>query len=195
MTSSSQKDTDQILVERVQAGDKSAFDLLVKRYQHKIIGLIGRYVQDPSDALDVAQDTFIKAYKAIDSFRGESAFYTWLYRIATNTAKNYLVTKNRRPPGTDIDIDDVLQAESESELRDIETPENNLYRDELFSVMASTLESLPEELRVALTLRELEGMSYEDIAAVMECPIGTVRSRIFRARDAIDREIKPLLSD
>jgi RNA polymerase sigma-70 factor, ECF subfamily len=195
VTSSSQKDTDQILVERVQAGDKGAFDLLVKRYQHKIIGLISRYVQNPSDALDVAQDTFIKAYKALDSFRGESAFYTWLYRIATNTAKNYLVTKNRRPPGTDVDIDDVLQAESESELTDIETPENNLYRDELFSVMASTLEALPEELRVALTLRELEGMSYEDIAAVMDCPIGTVRSRIFRARDAIDKEIKPLLSD
>jgi RNA polymerase sigma-70 factor (ECF subfamily) len=186
--------TDQILVERVQAGDKSAFDLLVKRYQHKIIGLIGRYVQDQSEALDVAQETFIKAYKALDSFRGESAFYTWLYRIATNTAKNYLVTRNRRPPGTDIDIDDVLQAESESELRDIETPENNLYRDELFGVMASALEALPEELRVALTLRELEGMSYEDIAEVMGCPIGTVRSRIFRARDAIDKELKPLLS-
>jgi RNA polymerase sigma-70 factor (ECF subfamily) len=151
-------------------------------------------VQDQSEALDVAQETFIKAYKALDSFRGESAFYTWLYRIATNTAKNYLVTRNRRPPGTDIDIDDVLQAESESELRDIETPENNLYRDELFGVMASALEALPEELRVALTLRELEGMSYEDIAEVMGCPIGTVRSRIFRARDAIDKELKPLLS-
>ena len=194
MSISSQKVTDQILVERVQAGDKSAFDLLVKRYQHKIIGLIGRYVQDQSEALDVAQETFIKAYKALDSFRGDSAFYTWLYRIATNTAKNYLVTRNRRPPGTDIDIDDVLQAESESELRDIETPENNLYRDELFGVMASALEALPEELRVALTLRELEGMSYEDIAEVMGCPIGTVRSRIFRARDAIDKELKPLLS-
>ncbi|NVK00711.1 MAG: RNA polymerase sigma factor RpoE [Oceanospirillaceae bacterium] len=194
VSNSSQKVTDQILVERVQAGDKSAFDLLVKRYQHKIIGLIGRYVQDQSEALDVAQETFIKAYKALDSFRGESAFYTWLYRIATNTAKNYLVTRNRRPPGTDIDIDDVLQAESESELRDIETPENNLYRDELFGVMASALEALPEELRVALTLRELEGMSYEDISEVMGCPIGTVRSRIFRARDAIDKELKPLLS-
>lgn len=194
MSNSSQKLTDQVLVERVQAGDKSAFDLLVKRYQHKIIGLIGRYVQDQSETLDVAQETFIKAYKALESFRGESAFYTWLYRIATNTAKNYLVTRNRRPPGTDIDIDDVLQAESESELRDIETPENNLYRDELFSVMASALEALPEELRVALTLRELEGMSYEEIAEVMDCPIGTVRSRIFRARDAIDKELKPLLS-
>lgn len=195
VSNSSQKLTDQVLVERVQAGDKSAFDLLVKRYQHKIIGLIGRYVQDQSEALDIAQETFIKAYKALESFRGESAFYTWLYRIATNTAKNYLVTRNRRPPGTDIDIDDVLQAESESELlRDIETPENNLYRDELFSVMASALEALPEELRVALTLRELEGMSYEEIAEVMDCPIGTVRSRIFRARDAIDKELKPLLS-
>lgn len=195
MSNNSQKATDQILVERVQAGDKSAFDLLVKRYQHKVIGLIGRYVQDQAEALDVAQETFIKAYRALDSFRGESAFYTWLYRIATNTAKNYLVTRSRRPPGTDIDIDDVLQAESESELREIETPENNLYRDELFSVMASTLEALPEELRVALTLRELEGMSYEEIAEVMDCPIGTVRSRIFRARDAIDKELKPLLSD
>src|SRR5210317_24459 len=194
VSNSSQKVSDQILVERVQAGDKSAFDLLVKRYQHKIIGLIGRYVQDQSEALDVAQETFIKAYKALDSFRGESAFYTWLYRIATNTAKNYLVTRNRRPPGTDIDIDDVLQAESESELRDIETPENNLYRDELFGVMASALEALPEELRVALTLRDLEGMSYEDIAEVMGCPIGTVRSRIVRARDAIDKELKPLLT-
>lgn len=195
MSNNSQKATDQILVERVQAGDKGAFDLLVKRYQHKVIGLIGRYVQDQAEALDVAQETFIKAYKALDSFRGESAFYTWLYRIATNTAKNYLVTRSRRRPGTDVDIDDVLQAESESELREIETPENNLYRDELFSVMASTLEALPEELRVALTLRELEGMSYEEIAEVMDCPIGTVRSRIFRARDAIDKELKPLLTD
>lgn len=195
MSDNSQKATDQILVERVQAGDKAAFDLLVKRYQHKVIGLIGRYVQDQAEALDVAQETFIKAYKALESFRGESAFYTWLYRIATNTAKNHLVTRSRRPPGTDVDIDDVLQAESESELREIETPENNLYRDELFSVMASTLEALPEELRVALTLRELEGMTYEEIAEVMDCPIGTVRSRIFRARDAIDKELKPLLTD
>lgn len=195
MSNNSQKATDKILVERVQAGDKGAFDLLVKRYQHKVIGLIGRYVQDQAEALDVAQETFIKAYKALDSFRGESAFYTWLYRIATNTAKNYLVTRSRRPPGTDVDIDDVLQAESESELREIETPENNLYRDELFSVMASALEALPEELRVALTLRELEGMSYEEIAEVMDCPIGTVRSRIFRAREAIDKELKPLLTD
>ena len=194
MSDNSQKATDQILVERVQAGDKGAFDLLVKRYQHKVIGLIGRYVQDQAEALDVAQETFIKAYKALDSFRGESAFYTWLYRIASNTAKNHLVTRSRRPPGTDVDIDDVLQAESESELREIETPENSLYRDELFSVMASTLEALPEELRVALTLRELEGMSYEEIAEVMDCPIGTVRSRIFRARDAIDKELKPLLT-
>jgi len=195
VSDNSQKVTDQILVERVQAGEKAAFDLLVKRYQHKVIGLIGRYVQDHSEALDVAQETFIKAYRALDNFRGESAFYTWLYRIATNTAKNYLVTRSRRPPGTDVDIDDVLQAESETELRDIETPENSLYRDELFSVMASALEALPEELRVAITLRELEGMSYEEIAVVMDCPIGTVRSRIFRARDAIDKELKPLLAN
>jgi RNA polymerase sigma-70 factor (ECF subfamily) len=195
VSDNSQKVTDQILVERVQAGEKAAFDLLVKRYQHKVIGLIGRYVQDHSEALDVAQETFIKAYRALDNFRGESAFYTWLYRIATNTAKNYLVTRSRRPPGTDVDIDDVLQAESETELRDIETPEHSLYRDELVSVMASALEALPEELRVAITLRELEGMSYEEIAVVMDCPIGTVRSRIFRARDAIDKELKPLLAN
>lgn len=195
MSDSSQKVTDQMLVKRVQAGDKTAFDLLVKRYQHKIIGLVGRYVHDHAEALDVAQEAFIKAYRALDKFRGDSAFYTWLYRIAINTAKNYLVARNRRPPDTDLDIQDAVSVDSESELTEIETPENSLYRDELYEVMTRALDALPEELRVALTLRELEGMSYEEIAAVMECPIGTVRSRIFRARDAIDKELKPLLAE
>lgn len=192
MSESNQDSTDQMLVKRVQAGDKTAFDLLVKRYQHKIIGLVGRYVNDQSESLDVAQEAFIKAYRAIDSFRGESAFYTWLYRIAINTAKNYRVARSRRPPDTDIDID-AYAAESEADLSDIETPENSLYRDELFEVMTRAIEQLPEELRVALTLRELEGMSYEEISSVMDCPIGTVRSRIFRAREAVDKELKPLL--
>ena len=195
MSDNSQNSTDQILVARVQAGDKSAFDLLVKRYQHKIIGLVGRYVRDQSEALDVAQEAFIKAYKALDGFRGDSAFYTWLYRIAINTAKNYQVARSRRPPDTDLDYEDVYAADSDSDLRDLETPENSLYRDELYEVMTRAIEELPEELRVALTLRELEGMSYEEIASVMDCPIGTVRSRIYRAREAVDKELKPLLSD
>lgn len=192
MSESNQDSTDQMLVKRVQAGDKTAFDLLVKRYQHKIIGLVGRYVNDQSESLDVAQEAFIKAYRAIDSFRGDSAFYTWLYRIAINTAKNYRVARSRRPPDTDIDVD-AYSVESEADLSDIETPENSLYRDELFEVMTKAIEQLPEELRVALTLRELEGMSYEEISSVMDCPIGTVRSRIFRAREAVDKELKPLL--
>jgi RNA polymerase sigma-70 factor (ECF subfamily) len=191
----SQNRTDQKLVERVQAGDKTAFDLLVKRYQHKVIGLVGRYVQDPSEALDVTQETFIKAYRALEGFRGDSAFYTWLYRIAINTAKNYLVSKNRRPPDTDLDVQDVYATESEEELRELETPENSLYRDELYQVMANAIEALPEDLKIALTLRELEGMSYEEIASVMGCPIGTVRSRIHRAREAVDEALRPLLTE
>ena len=180
-----------MLVERVQAGDKQAFDLLVKRYQHKIIGLVGRYVHDHSEALDVSQEAFIKAYKALKNFRGESAFYTWLYRIAINTAKNHLVARSKRPPDRDLDYQDL---EADPELRDLETPENNMHRDEMFAVMNRVLEQLPEELRVALTLRELEGMSYDEISEVMGCPIGTVRSRIHRAREAIDNELKPMLS-
>ncbi|KEA65580.1 RNA polymerase sigma factor RpoE [Marinobacterium lacunae] len=193
MSNESQAAADQKLVKRVQAGDKRAFDLLVKQYQHKIIGLVGRYVYDHGEALDVAQEAFIKAYRALPNFRGESAFYTWLYRIAINTAKNYLVARSRRPPDTDVDVADAHYIEGDSELKDIETPENSLYRDELERVVKQTLDQLPEDLRVALTLREFEGMSYEDIASIMDCPIGTVRSRIFRAREAIDREIKPLL--
>ncbi|WP_417579455.1 RNA polymerase sigma factor RpoE [Nitrincola sp.] len=194
MSKDSQVSADQLLVERVQAGDKTAFDLLVKKYQHKIIGLISRYIYDHHEAMDVAQEAFIKAYRALPNFRGDSAFYTWLYRIAINTAKNYLVARGRRPPDTDIDADDAQYFEADSDLRQIENPENALYRDELQRVINQVLDRLPEDLRVALTLREFEGMSYEEIAKVMDCPVGTVRSRIFRAREAIDNEIAPLLS-
>lgn len=195
MSNESQAASDQVLVKRVQAGEKQAFDLLVKQYQHKIIGLIGRYVYDPHEAMDVAQEAFIKAYRALPGFRGDSAFYTWLYRIAINTAKNHLVSRSRRPPDVDVDVDDAHYIDTDSELRDLESPESALYRDELERVVKSTLDRLPEDLRVALTLRELEGMSYEDIANVMDCPVGTVRSRIFRAREAIDKEIAPLLAN
>ncbi|MBV0933549.1 RNA polymerase sigma factor RpoE [Marinobacterium weihaiense] len=195
MSNESQAASDQVLVKRVQAGDKHAFDLLVKQYQHKIIGLIGRYVYDQHEAMDVAQEAFIKAYRALPGFRGDSAFYTWLYRIAINTAKNHLVSRSRRPPDVDVDVDDAQYIGNESELRDLDTPERSLYRDELERVVKTTLDRLPEDLRVALTLREFEGMSYEDIANVMECPVGTVRSRIFRAREAIDKEIAPLLAN
>ncbi len=195
MSNESQAASDKVLVKRVQAGDKQAFDLLVKQYQHKIIGLIGRYVYDPHEAMDVAQEAFIKAYRALPGFRGDSAFYTWLYRIAINTAKNHLVSRSRRPPDVDVDVDDAHYIDTDSELRDLESPERALYRDELERVVKATLDRLPEDLRVALTLREFEGMSYEDIANVMECPVGTVRSRIFRAREAIDKEIAPLLAN
>jgi RNA polymerase sigma-70 factor (ECF subfamily) len=194
VSSENQTDIDQLLVERVQAGDKRAFDLLVGKYQHKIIGLVGRYVYDHHEAMDIAQEAFIKAYRALPRFRGESAFYTWLYRIAINTAKNHLVSKSRRPPDTDLDIGDAEFFENEDELRELENPENSLLRDELESTVKKVLDGLPEDLRAALTLREFEGMSYEDIALVMDCPVGTVRSRIFRAREAIDKEIAPLLA-
>jgi RNA polymerase sigma-70 factor (ECF subfamily) len=182
--------SDQQLVERVQRGDKRAFDLLVLKYQHKIFGLISRYLRDTSEIQDVAQEAFIKAYRALPNFRGDSAFYTWLYRIAINTAKNHLMSKSRRPPGTDIDVEDAQYFEGDSPLRDIENPENVLYAQELKQVVASAMDKLPEDLCTAVTLREFEGLSYEDIADVMECPVGTVRSRIFRAREAIDREVK-----
>jgi RNA polymerase sigma-70 factor (ECF subfamily) len=192
VSNESQSAVDQKLVERVKAGDKRAFDLLVQKYQHKIIALIGRYVYDQHESQDVAQEAFIKAYRALPNFRGDSAFYTWLYRIAINTAKNHLVARGRRP--LDVDVDDAQYFEGENELKDIETPENSLYRAELEEVIKRTLTKLPEDLRVALTLREFDGMSYEDIADVMDCPVGTVRSRIFRAREAIDKEISPLLA-
>jgi RNA polymerase sigma-70 factor (ECF subfamily) len=187
------QNTDQHLVERVQHGDKSAFDVLVLKYQNKIVKLISRYVRDQSEALDVAQETFIKAYRALAHFRGESAFYTWLYRIAINTAKNHLVSQGRRPPDTDIDMEDASQYEGDPGLHEGDSPELIAQRDEVERVIFETIEQLPEDLRTAITLRELEGLSYEDIAEAMACPIGTVRSRIFRAREAIDKRLKPLL--
>jgi RNA polymerase sigma-70 factor (ECF subfamily) len=187
------EDLDQDLVRRVQQGDKSAFDLLVIKYQHKIVHLVNRYVKDPSEAQDVAQDTFIKAYKALGEFRGESAFYTWLYRIAINTAKNYLLSRSRRHSDYEVDMQDAEQIENAPQLKDIETPENQLMNDQIIQVIKSAIEKLPEEMRIAIMLREFEGMSYEEIAEAMDCPIGTVRSRIFRAREAIDEKLNPLL--
>ena len=186
--------SDQALVERVQQGDKRAFDLLVRKYQNKIVHLVTRYLHDSTEALDVAQETFIKAYRALPSFRGDSAFYTWLYRIATNTAKNYLVAQNRRPPMDDIDAQDAEQFSGDTGLKEYATPEHLLLRDEIEQTIADAIEALPDELRTAITLRELEGLSYEDIAQAMDCPIGTVRSRIFRAREAIEVRLAPLLS-
>lgn len=188
-------DDDRQLVERVQRGDKRAFDLLVRKYQHRIIGLMMRFVHDSHEAQDVAQETFIRAYRALASFRGESAFYTWLYRIGINTAKNYLVSKGRRPPDSDVSADDAEFYEGEHALKDLESPERMLLRDEIEATVHRTLQQLPEDLRTALTLREFDGLSYEDIAAVMQCPVGTVRSRIFRAREAIDKSLQPLLQD
>jgi RNA polymerase sigma-70 factor, ECF subfamily len=184
---------DQELVSRVQRGDKAAFDHLVRKYQHKIIQLVNRYVKDPSEAQDVAQETFIKAYRAISGFRGESAFYTWLYRIAINTAKNYLVSRSRRFYDYEIDAQDAEQIEGASQMRSIETPEHQLLSDEIGVAIKSAIEKLPEDMRIAIMLREFDGLSYEDIAAAMDCPVGTVRSRIFRAREAIDKKLQPLL--
>jgi len=189
-----EQSVDQLLVERVQRGDKKAFDILVAKYQHKIVKLISRYIRDQAEVLDVAQDAFIKAYRALPRFRGESAFYTWLYRIAINTAKNYLVAQSRRLPDTDIEIDVAEQYEGASELRDNATPERLLLKDEIERTVFEVIEQLPEDLRTAITLRELEGLSYEEIAEAMGCPIGTVRSRIFRAREAIHNKLKPLLA-
>jgi RNA polymerase sigma-70 factor (ECF subfamily) len=189
----SEAQVDQLLVERVQKGDKQAFDLLINKYQHRIISLVARYVSDQTEALDVAQEAFIKAYRAIDRFRGDSAFYTWLYRIAINTAKNWLVARKRRPPATDIDAADAEQYDMDSRLKEQGTPENELMREEIKRTVFDTIAELPDDLRTAIMLREMEGMSYEDIAVTMECPIGTVRSRIFRAREAIDEKLKPLL--
>ena len=189
----SEAQVDQLLVEQVQKGDKHAFDLLINKYQHRIVSLVARYVNDQAEALDVAQEAFIKAYRAISNFRGDSAFYTWLYRIAINTAKNWLVAQKRRPPGSDIDAVDAEQYDMDSRLKDKGTPENELLREEIRQTVYSTIEQLPEDLRTAIVLREMEGMSYEEIATTMECPIGTVRSRIFRAREAIDEKLKPLV--
>ena len=188
-----ERQADQALVVRAQRGEPGAFDLLVRKYQHKVIKLIGRYVRDRSEVQDVAQEAFIRAYRALGGFRGDSAFYTWLYRIAVNTAKNYLESLGRRPPGSDVEIDGAEQLSTGEPLRESATPERLLLTDEIANTIRQALEALPEDLRTAITLRELEGLSYEEIAEAMDCPIGTVRSRIFRAREAVDRELKPLL--
>ncbi len=188
-------ESDRDLVRRVQAGDKSAFDVLVLRYQHKLVKLISRYVRDPQEALDVSQETFIKAYRALPRFRGESSFYTWLYRIGVNTAKNHLVAQGRRPPDTDVDAQDAERYDVDTILRHHDTPEGEAYRDEVEATVVAALEALPEELRTAITLRELEGLSYEEIARVMDCPVGTVRSRIFRAREAIEKRLGTLVGE
>ena len=190
-----EQDTDQALVERVQKGDKRAFDLLVRKYQHKVVGVISRYISDWSECQDVAQETFIRAWRAIAAFRGDSQFYTWIYKIATNTAKNHLVSQGRRPPTDDIAIDDAVLLDGGARLKDRATPERELMRQEIEQTVFNAVEQLPEDLKTAITLREVDGLSYEQIAETMNCPIGTVRSRIFRARDAIDQKLRPLLGD
>ncbi len=187
------EDTDKELVKRVQKGDQAAFDLLFARYQSKIINLISRYVRDSEEVRDVAQEAFIKAYRALPRFRGDSAFYTWLYRIAINTAKNHLVSRSRRPPSTDVDVDDADYRDDADMLRTGEDPEGALSRDELQAAIEQALVDLPEDLRSALTLREFDGLSYEQIAQIMECPVGTVRSRIFRAREFVDQRMRPIM--
>ncbi len=184
---------DQQLVERVQKGDKQAFNLLVTKYQRKIMNLVSRYVSNPGDTADVVQEVFISAYRFLPSFRNDSAFYTWLYRIAVNTAKNYLVSNGRRPPGMDVDIADAEQYDSGDALRDIATPERLLSSEQVRQTVINALQSLPEDLRTVITLREIEGLSYEEIAEVIDCPVGTVRSRIFRAREVIDNRLKAVL--
>jgi RNA polymerase sigma-70 factor (ECF subfamily) len=190
----SDREIDRQLVERVQRGDKQAFGLLVQKYQRKLARLLSRFIRDPAEVEDVAQEAFIKAYRALPSFRGDSAFYTWLYRIGINTAKNHLVAMGRRAPtSTEVDADEAEGLDEGEQLRDINTPESVLLSNEIARTVNATIEKLPEELRKAIQMREIEGMSYEDIAAAMNCPIGTVRSRIFRAREAIAGELRPLL--
>jgi RNA polymerase sigma-70 factor (ECF subfamily) len=187
--------TDLELVRRVQSGDKSAFDVLVLKYQQRVINLVTRYVHDPHIAMDVSQESFIKAYRGLKNFRGDSAFYTWLYRISINTAKNHLVSRSRRMPDDDIDAQEAEQYEGGAKLRDISTPENELLTEEIQETVRVAIEALPDDLRIAITLRELEGLSYEEISDAMDCPIGTVRSRIFRARESIESELEPLLNE
>ena len=184
---------DEQLVERVQRGDKNAFNLLVKKYQHKVVNLVARYVNNPGDVPDVAQEAFIKAYRALPTFRGESAFYTWLYRIAVNTAKNYLTSQGRRPPSSDVEADEAEYYGGGEALQEVATPENLALTDEIKRTVFAAIEALREDLRTAITLREMEGLSYEEIAEIMDCPVGTVRSRIFRAREAIDKKLQPLI--
>jgi RNA polymerase sigma-70 factor (ECF subfamily) len=186
---------DEQLVERVQRGDKNAFNLLVKKYQHKVVNLVARYVHHSGDVADVAQEAFIKAYRALPAFRGESAFYTWLYRIAVNTAKNYLTSQGSRPPSRDVEASDAEYYDGGAALQDRATPEHLVLSDEIKRTVFTAIAALPEELKTAITLRELDGLSYEEIADIMECPVGTVRSRIFRAREAIDKRLRPLIEN
>ena len=186
--------TDQELVRRVQRGDKSAFDCLVRKYQHKIIMMITRYLKDPSEAQDVAQDAFIKAYRALPNFRGDSAFYTWLYRIAANSAKTHLASKGRKYAKQEVDIDDIEKVANAPQLQGLDTPEQELANQEIIQVINDAIEGLPDDMRMAIILREFDGMNYEEIALTMNCPVGTVRSRIFRAREAIDNKLAPLLN-
>ena len=185
----SNKSTDKQLVKRVQKGDKGAFDLLVLKYQHKIVNLVMRYVRDPEQALDITQEAFIKAYRALPKFRGDSAFYTWMYRIAVNTAKNHLAAQRRRPMNIELDLQDPEQYDLHSRLKETDTPEGVTISRELQDAVETAIAALPDDLRTAIILRELEGMSYEEIAQTMDCPVGTVRSRIFRARDAIGKKV------
>ncbi|PKM22445.1 MAG: RNA polymerase sigma factor RpoE [Gammaproteobacteria bacterium HGW-Gammaproteobacteria-14] len=185
--------TDEELVKRAGKGDSRAFDLLVLKYQHRIFALISRYVRDQDEVQDVAQEAFVKAWRALPRFRGDSQFYTWLYRIAVNTAKNHLVSRGRRPPGSDIDAEDAEQFTGADGLHESGTPESILMSQELGEVISTAIETLPQELRTAVMLREFDGLSYEDIAAIMECPVGTVRSRIFRAREAIEQAMRPVM--
>ena len=189
----SSNETDQCLVERVQRGEKVAFDALVLRYQSRIVNLVSRFIRNQADALDVTQEAFLKAYRALPNFRGDSAFYTWLYRIAINTAKNYLAVQSRRSVNMEQDYSEIEQIEDSSALKEIASPESLVLTDEIQQTVINAIENLPDDLRVAISLRELEGLSYEEIATAMECPIGTVRSRIFRAREVIDKHLKPLL--
>ncbi len=191
----SEKSNDLALVRKVQAGDKRAFDLLVLKYQHKIANLVSRFVHDHHEVQDVTQEAFIKAYRGLKNFRGDSAFYTWLYRIAINTAKNHLVSASRRPTNNSVDSDDAEFFDGASGLRDIADPHSELMTDQIAVTVKTAINTLPAELQTAITLRELKGMSYEEIAEIMECPIGTVRSRIFRARDAIDQQLRPLIDN
>ncbi len=189
----SDKLTDQALVDRVKKGDKKAFDELVRKYQKKVANLVARYIRDQAEVLDVTQEAFIKAYNALPNFRGESAFYTWLYRVAINTAKNHIAAAARRPPREDVEAEVAEQSEIGFRLKEQDTPENLAMLDELSRVLKDALEGLPEDLKTAISLREFEGLSYEEIAEVMDCPVGTVRSRIFRAREALDKKLNPLL--
>jgi len=190
----SDREVDRQLVERAQRGDKQAFGLLVQKYQRKLARLLSRFIRDPAEVEDVAQEAFVKAYRALPGFRGDSAFYTWLYRIGINTAKNYLVAMGRRAPtSTEVEAEQAEGLDEGEQLRDINTPESLLLSSEIAQTVNATIEKLPEELRRAIQMRELEGMSYEEIAEAMNCPIGTVRSRIFRAREAIAGELRPLL--